>query len=123
LKDGTHLHFGDTPTTIPARPYGIPQFAKTRMTINWSDGIISEKVSSDNLLIEQSDYKGLHMLKSQDILKVFDLKSKNIICEGRIDEIPLNVFSQTQKGHFEQDGSGSWEHYFVNNYNAELHRE
>ena len=122
LKDGTHLHFGETPTTIPSRPYGIPQFAKTRMTVNWSDGIISDKVSSDNLLVEQSDYKGLHMLKSHDTIKVLDRKSKSIICEGQIDKIPLKVFSQTQKGHFEQDKSGNWEHYFVDNYFAELHR-
>ena len=123
LKDGTHLHFGDTPITIPARPYGIPQFAKTRMTVNWSDGIISEKVSNDNLLVEQSDYKGLHMLKSQDTIKVLDRKTKSIICAGRLDKIPLNIFSQTQKGHFEQDKYGNWEHYFADNYDAELHRE
>jgi hypothetical protein len=123
LKDGTHLHFGDSPTTIPARPYGIPQFAKTRMTVNWSDGNISEKLSSDNLLIEKYDFKGLHMLKNQDIIKVYDIKSKDIIREGLIDEIPLKIFSQTQKGHFEKDGSGNWERYFSDNYYAELHRE
>ncbi|MEY3371406.1 MAG: hypothetical protein RLZZ175_1986 [Bacteroidota bacterium] len=64
LKDGTRLHFGDTPTTIPSRPYGISQFAKTRATVNWSDGQIEHKVLSDNLLIEQSDYKGCLVLKN-----------------------------------------------------------
>jgi hypothetical protein len=123
LKDGTLLHFGDTPTTIPSRPYGIPQFAKTRVTVNWSDGNIEEKVSSDNLLVEQSDYKGLHMLKSNDILRVLDPITKNVICEGQLDKIPLNVFSQTKKGHFEQDDSSIWEQYFSDNYYAELHRK
>lgn len=122
LKDGTLLHFGETPTTIPSRPYGIPQFAKTRVTVNWSDGIIEEKVSSDNLLVEQSDYKGLHMLKSNDILKVLDPMTKNIICEGQLDKIPLNVFSQTIKGHFAQDQTRIWEQYFSDNYYAELYR-
>ena len=123
LKDGTHLHFGDTPTTIPSRPYGITQFAKTRVTVNWSDGRVEYKVSSDNLLVEKSDYKGLHMLKDNDILKVLDPKTKNVICEGKLNEIPLTVFSQTKKGHFDQDKTCSWEQYFLENYYAELYRE
>lgn len=123
LNDGTNLHFGDSPTTIPSRPYGIQQFAKTRVTVNWSDGIIQDKVSSDNLLVKQSDYKGLHMLKDKDILKVLDPKTKNIICEGQLNEIPLTVFSQTKKGHFEQDKTRIWEQYFSDNYYAELYRE
>ena len=123
LNDGTHLHFGDTPTTIPSRPYGIPQFAETRVTVNWSDGHIECKVLSDNLLIEQSDYKGLHILKDKDILKVLDPKTKNVICEGRIYDIPLKTFSLTLKGHFEKDESGNWENYFTKNYYAELYRE
>jgi hypothetical protein len=123
LKDGTHLHFGGSPRTIPSRPYGITQGGKTKVTVKWNDGKTEYQVLSDNLLVEQSDYKGLHMMKSQDILKIIDSKSKNIICEGRIDKIPLKVFSQTRKGHFEQDKSGNWEYYFVENYYAELHRE
>lgn len=122
LKDGTHLYSGGTPTTIPSRPYGITQFAKTRMTVTWSDGNTSEKVSSDSLLVEQSDYKGLHILKGSDTLKVLDPLTKNIICEGQLDKIPLNIFSQTIKGHFEQDNSNKWEQFFVDNYYAELHR-
>jgi len=123
LNDGTNLHFGDSPSSIPSRPYGIPQFAKTMVTVNWSDGNIQDKVSSDNLLVEQSDYKGLHMLKDKDILKVLDPKTKNIICEGQLNKIPLTVFSQTRKGHFEQDKTHVWEQYFSDNYYAELYRE
>lgn len=123
LNDGTHLYFGDTPTTIPSRPYRIPQFAETRVTVNWSDGRIEYNVSSDNLLVEQSDYIGLHMLKDKDILKVLDPKTKNVICEGQINEIPLRLFSQTKKGHFENTDDKNWEIYFEENYSVELYRE
>ena len=122
LDDGTHLHFGDSPTTIPSRPYGIPQFAETRVTVNWSDGIVEDKVSSDNLLIQQSDFKGLHMLKDEDILKVLDPTTKNIIYEGQLNKIPLTVFSQTINGHFEKDKTQIWEKFFSDNYYAELYR-
>ncbi|MBC8111639.1 MAG: hypothetical protein H7Y04_11315, partial [Verrucomicrobia bacterium] len=40
LKDGTLLHFGDMPTTIPSRPYQIPLGAKTSVTVDWKDGSI-----------------------------------------------------------------------------------
>ena len=123
LKDGTLLHFGDTPTTIPSRPYGISQNGKTRITVKWNDGTTEYQVLSDHLLVEQWDIKGLHMLKDKDILKVFDPKTKNIISEGQLNEIPLTVFSQTMKGHFEQDKTHNWEQYFSENYYAELYRE
>jgi hypothetical protein len=112
-----------TPNTIPNRPYGIPQFGITRGTVNWNDGSIQHGVSSEDLLIEQWDNRGLHMLKENDILKVLDPRTENIICEKKLNEIPLIVFSQTQKGHFEQDKSGLWENYFIQNNFAELHRE
>lgn len=67
LKDGTLLHFGDTPNTIPSRPYGIPQGGKTRVTVNWNDGGVQHEILSDDLLVEQSDYKGLHMLKGKTL--------------------------------------------------------
>lgn len=126
LKDGTLLHFGDSPTTIPSRPYGIPQGGKTRITVNWNDGSIQHEILSDNLLVEQSDYNGLHMLKNEDILKIIDPATKKIICEGQIDKIPLKIFSQTMKGHFEQinqNNNCNWEKYFTENYYAELLRK
>ncbi|MEZ4973090.1 MAG: hypothetical protein R2820_07245 [Cyclobacteriaceae bacterium] len=125
LKDGTHLHFGDTPKTIPSRPYGIPQGGKTRVTVKWNDGMVQHKIVSDDLLTEQWDYKGLHMLKSDDYLKILDPITKNIICEGQMDKIPLKIFSQTMKGHFEliiQNSNYSWEQYFAVGYYAELYR-
>ncbi|MEJ8800473.1 hypothetical protein [Pontibacter sp. H249] len=128
LKDGTHLHFGDSPTTIPSRPYGIPKDGKTRVSVTWKDNTIEHRKLSDDLLVEQSDYKGLYMLKEGDILKVMHPKTKDIICEGQIDQIPLKIFSQTIKGHFDQvnksvNGNCNWEMYFVENYLAELHRK
>lgn len=125
LKDGTHLHFDDAPTTIPSRPYGIPRSGKTRVTVKWSDGTIQHKIVSDDLLVEQWNYEGLHMLKDDDYLKILDPITKNVICEGQIHKIPLNIFSQTIKGHFEQINQSSncnWEQYFTENYDAELHR-
>jgi len=126
LKDGSLLHFGDTPTTIPSRPYGIPQGATTRVTVKWNDGSIQHEILSDDLLVERSDYKGLHMLKNEDVLKIIDPTTKKIICEGQIDKIPLKLFSQTHKGHFEevkQNDKCNWEQYFTENYFAELHRQ
>jgi hypothetical protein len=126
LKDGTLLHFGDTPTTNPSRPYGIPQGGKTRVTVNWNDGSVQHETLSDKLLIKQSDYKGLHMLKAEDVLKIIDPVTKNIICVGQIDKIPLNVFSQTREGHFancNKDDNCDWEEYFRKNSSAELFRQ
>ena len=124
LKDGTQLHFGDTPTTIPDRPYGIPQNGITRVTVKWNDNNIEHGIISDELFVKQFDFKGLNMLKNQDILKVFDPISKKVICEGQIDKIPLIIFSQTRQGHFEQSNENpNWEKYFVENYYAELYRE
>lgn len=125
LKDGTYLHPGDTPKTIPSRPYGIPQGGKTRVTVKWNDGMVQHEIVSDDLLIEQWDYKGLHMLKSDDYLKTLDPITKDIICEGQMDKIPLKIFSQTMKGHFEQiiqNSNCSWEQYFTMGYQAELYR-
>jgi hypothetical protein len=127
LKDGTHLHFGDTPETIPPRPYGIPQGAKTRVTVKWNDGLIEYQKISDEILVEQYDYKGLNMLKETDIIKVLDKEKRCVVCEGQINKIPLIVFSETTSGHFEElikkpDELRDWEKYFTENFNAELHR-
>ncbi len=126
LNNGTLLHFGDAPTTIPSRPYGIPQDGKTRITVDWNDGSVQHKVLSDDLLVEQSDYKGLHMLKNEDVLKVIDPITKQIICEGQLNKIPLKIFSQTRKGHFDQinqSNNCNWERYFTENFDAELYRK
>ncbi len=128
LKDGTRLHFGGTPTTIPRRPYGIAQDGLARVTIHWNDNTVEYKKKSNELLIEQWDYKGLNMLKGEDILKVIDPVTKDIICQGQIDLIPLDIFSQTKEGHFtkinlKDNANCNWEKYFTENYYAELHRE
>jgi len=122
LKDGTVVHFGDIPDTIPSRPYGISQDGKTRVSVKWNDGSTEHQILSDNLLVENWDTKGLHFLRNEDTLKVIDQATRQIICEGQLDKIPLNIFSQTKQGHFEQDNSRMWEQYFSGNYCAELHR-
>jgi hypothetical protein len=126
LKDGSRLHFGDTPTTVPSRPYGIKQGAKTRVTVKWNDGTVEYRKTSDELLIENWNFKGLHMLKNGDLLRVFAPATRDIICEGQIELIPLIVFSQTKNGHFAKinlaDNKYEWEKYFRENYHAELYR-
>lgn len=125
LKDGTKVCFGDSPTTIPQRPYGIPNDAQTRVSVIWDDGITERRKLTKELLFEKWDFEGLKKLNETDYLKVYDRDSEKIICEGQINEIPLKLFSYTLKGHFEQtkDKNADWEMYFNENYNAELHRE
>ncbi|OIN57040.1 hypothetical protein [Arsenicibacter rosenii] len=122
LNDGSHVHLRDTPTTTPSRPYSISTDTKMRFTVRWHDGVTQYHVSSDNLFVEQWDLKGLHRLNDTDMLKVLDPVTNRIICEGRLNTIPLKVFSDTPKGHFEHDSSGHWEQYFSGGYFAELHR-
>lgn len=125
LKDGTKVYFGDSPTTIPQRPYGIPHDVQTRVSVNWNDGVTEHKKMTKELLVESWDFKGMNQLNETDYLKVYALDSEKIICEGQINEIPLSLFSHTSKGHFEQikDRSTDWEKYFNENYHAELYRE
>lgn len=124
LNDGTKVHFGDSPTTIPSRPYGITEDAQTRVSVDWSDGLTEENRLTKELLIEKWDFKGLHQLKKTDFLKVFAKNTKKVIFEGFINEIPLRLFSHTFKGHFDQINNGKskeWEIYFNEKYSAELH--
>lgn len=123
LNDGSKLSFGVTPSTEPDRPYGIPQNAITRVTINWNNGIVEECRKSDTLLVEQWDYKGLHILESQDVLKIKDPKTLNWIWEGEIDLKQFGVFQEHAKGawiHAEQRGVDreTWADYFFNKYPA-----
>lgn len=123
LKDGTKVHFGDSPSTFPQRPYGIPQDAQTRVSVKWSNGIIENKKLTKELLIEAWDFAGLHQLKETDFLKVFSKDTESVVYEGLINEIPLRLFSHSFKGHFDQirnDRSKTWETYFTEKYNAEL---
>jgi hypothetical protein len=125
LLDGTKVHFGDSPSTLPQRPYGITQDAQTRVSVDWNDGITEKEKLTKELLIEIWDFKGLHQLKETDYLKVFSVDNKIVVCEGLVSEIRLRLFSQTFKGHFDQIVDGDykkWETYFTDKYNAELLR-
>lgn len=121
LKDGTKLHFGDVPSTEPQRPYGIPNNAIVRVTVNWNDGIIEQNKLVSELLIERWDYKGLNSLKDEDILTVFEPKTGMKINENVVHQIPLKTFSQTLEGHFDSSNS-LWRKYFEENYDAEIKR-
>lgn len=125
LKDGTEVHFGDTPTITPERPYGIPADAKTRVTVHWHDGVTEHHKSTEDLLREVWDYKGLLHLLETDYIKVFEPDSNVIINEGKVSDIPLKLFSDTYQGHFEQirDGRTEWEKYFLKSYRSQLYRE
>jgi len=127
LKDGSKLHFGDSPSTEPNRPYGIPQNSITRVTVNWNDGIIEENRKSDTLLVEQWDYNGLHILENQDKLRIKDLINSSWIWEGLIDLKQFGVFQEHAKGawiHAEQKGIDreTWADYFFDNYPATLNK-
>jgi hypothetical protein len=121
LKDGTKLIFSDHPSTEPQRPYGIPNDAIVRVTVDWNDGIIEHQKLVSELLIERWDYKGLHSLKEDDIITVYEPKSGLKINENVVFQIPLKTFSQTLDGHFEKSNS-IWRQYFEENYDAEIKR-
>ncbi len=122
LKDGTLVSMGGIPTSIPSRPYGIPKDGLTRVTVKWNNGMEEKQRLSNTLLVEQWSYEGLYRLKETDYLKVKDADTNEIICEGQIDLIPLKLFSQTKKGHFENINSVKWEKFFTEKYIAELYR-
>jgi hypothetical protein len=122
LKDGSKLHFSDSPTTEPQRPYGIPQDGKVHVTVEWNDGTIDHKKPVSELLIERWDYKGLYTLKDEDILTVYNSVTKLKIVESRVNQIPLKTFSNTLEGHFDKVHL-HWRKYFEENYSAEVKRD
>jgi hypothetical protein len=101
----------------------IPAAEHSRVTVKWDDNTIDTERLSSTLLVEEWSYEGLHMIEESDFLKIKDPKTGVIICENQISSIPLNLSSQTMKGHFENiNGDDNWEKYFVENYFAELYR-
>lgn len=128
LENGEIIHIGYTPISEPSRPFGIPKDGLTRITVEWNDGFIETERLSNTLLVEGYSYDGLHMLKETDFLKVIDPNTNEIICEGQLNKIPLKLFSQSIKGHFEKvnknaEEISNWEKYFTEKYTAELYRE
>lgn len=121
LMDGTKLIFSDHPSTEPQRPYGIPNDTLVRVTVDWNDGIIEHHKLVSELLIERWDYKGLHSLKDEDVVTVFEPKTGLKINENIVSQIPLKTFSQTLDGHFDSSNS-IWRKYFEENYEAEIKR-
>lgn len=125
LNDGTHLHFGSTPTTEPDRPYGISQNDLTRVTVTWDDGTIEYQRKSDTLLVEAWDYKGLHILKDGDKLKISHPTEKVLVWDGVIELKPLGLFTEHADGmwiHADQKGisRNEWSKFFFDNFSALL---
>ncbi len=120
LNDGTLLHIGSTPETIPNRPYGIAEKDKVRFTVKWDNGIIEYKKTIDDILVETWDFKGFNVLKKNDYLIVLD-EDSNIINKGYVNQIPLRIFSDTFDGHFPKNSN--WGKYFEERYYVEVHRE
>ncbi|WP_157491232.1 hypothetical protein [Flammeovirga sp. SJP92] len=126
LKDGSKMSFGIT--CSPSRPYGIPQNAISRVTINWNDGRIEENRESNTLLVESWDYKGLHILENQDVLKIKDPESLHCVWVGQIDLKQFGVFQEHAKGawiHAEQKNFDreKWAEYFFNKHPAILKKK
>ena len=125
LKDGTCLHVGCTPSTIPDRPYGIPQNGFTRVTVEWDNGQIEDRRKSDTLLVERFDYKGLHILKNVDKLKITHPTENRIVWQGIINLDQYPVFKEHANGawiHADQKGNSreEWSKYFFDSFTAEL---
>lgn len=125
LKDGTCIHFGCTPSTIPNRPYGIPQNGLTRVTVVWDNGQVDYERKSDTLLVERFDYKGLHILKNGDELKIMHPTENRIVWQGIIDLKKYAVFKEHANGawiHADQKGNSreEWSRYFFDSFPAEL---
>ena len=125
LKDGTRLHFGGTPSTVPSRPYGIPQNGLTRVTVNWDDGQVENFRKSDSLLIRRFDLNGLHVLKNGDKLKIIHPDKDKVIWQGEIDLKSYPVFKESANGawiHADQKGISreEWSQFFFDCYPAEI---
>lgn len=122
LKDGSKTSFGIT--CHPKRPYGIPMAECSRVTVTWENGETETNRLSNTLLVKQWGYNALVFLKETDYLKIKVPCQDEIICEGRINSIPLKTFSNEINGHFENARDGNnWKDYFRNGYKAELYRD
>lgn len=125
LRNGQKIIMGGPPSCEPKRPYHIPNAKFSRVTVTWENGTIETERLSNTLLIESwSGYEALNILNETDYLKIKDLGSDRIICEGQINLIPLKTFSQTLEGHFEIINDGNnWKDYFTKEYYGELYRK
>tara|TARA_R110000868_G_C10775595_1_gene755085 strand:- start:95 stop:886 length:792 start_codon:yes stop_codon:yes gene_type:complete len=124
LNNGNVVIMGGTPYCEPNRPYHLPLAEFSRVTVNWNDGTTESQRKSDTLLIERGSYEGLQILEETDYLKIINLDTHEIICEGQINLIPLKTFSHTLEGHFENINDGNdWKEYFTNGHYGELYRE
>lgn len=106
----------------------LPGKALTRATIAWSDGTIESKRQSDTLLIEQWNYKGLHILKNGNYLTILHPTERTTVWDGIIDLKPNKIFTEHANGmwiHADQNGISreEWSEFFFKSYPALLQKK
>lgn len=124
--DGTRWAYGlGVPQTDPWRPYGVAPGELTRVTVEWEDGVVEERLS-DSLLVRQWSYEGLHYLGNGDHLTIYEKDgSGQIRWEGKIRLRQHPLFTETVFGmwiHADMKGWGreEWARLFFEEYPAEL---
>jgi hypothetical protein len=126
-KYGFELEYGNmgTPKTTPWRPYGISRGQPTRADILWEDGE-REQRRSETLLVERWEYEGLHLLKTGDVLTIFEQDTpQKVRWQGEIELVQLPLFTEDALGYWiHADMKGwvreEWAQLFFDGYPAEL---
>jgi len=123
--DGTRYLHGGTPRTKPNRPYGVGSGGVTRVTVEWKDGTVEQRLSN-SLLVSSWSYEGLHILKDGDELIIYEKDDlSKVVWSGLIKLKQHDVFSQDAFGlwiHADQEGIDreKWATWFFAEYPARL---
>lgn len=116
---------GGTPNIEPEREFGTRSGELTVALVVWEGEEKGEFVRSDDLLTEQWDYEGLHVLKNGDRLKIFDPKGR-VEFEGIVDLRQPKLFTESVSGMWmnqgPQDGffAEDWAKPFLEGWQGEL---
>lgn len=125
LPDGTRVFSGGTPHTEPHRPYGVSSGELTRVTVEWEDGVIEQRLS-DSLLVNSWSYEGLHILRNGDHLTIYDKNDlSKVVWEGTVQLREYDLFTQGAFGywiHADQKDIDreTWARWFFGEYPAKL---
>lgn len=118
LQDGSELHLGITPTSVPSRPYGITENGLTKSTIKWENNNIEYNRLSTTLLIESWDMKGLRFLENGDTLTIYKENETSIAWSGK-----LNFDnSHPRQPQIKEMNFENWNEFFNKNYLAKLEK-
>lgn len=124
-SDGTRVFYGGTPHTEPLRPYGVSTGELTRVTVEWEDGPVEQRLS-DSLLVNSWSYEGLHVLKNGDHLTIHSKDNPNqVVWSGNIRLRQYSLFTEHASGlwiHADQEGVDreTWARWFLEEYPATL---